>query len=189
MWRRTGGTRRSTAVTLGVVTTISGVGCSYFFVTPPRSGPNAAENYSCTESEAAPVVDVALALLQLVGAGFELKSSNQFKTPEVGFALSLSILHIGSARYGFRATQECTEMKSTAEAEHFRRSTVPQAAPQGFVVPPPREPPRVPQPLPPPFDRPGLSAIPASEETPDAGPPEVAPANHMPAVRQRTDDE
>jgi len=80
-------------------------------------------------------------------------------------------------------------MKSAAEAEQFRRSTVHQAAPQGFVAPPPREPPRAPLPLPPPFDRPGLSAIPASEGTPDAGPPEVAPANRMPAVRQRTDDE
>jgi hypothetical protein len=173
---------------LGIASLISGVGCSFFLVTPPRSGPNATPNYRCTESQAAPVFDAVMASLELVGAAVDLyKSSSQFKIPEAGFALAWSALNFSSARYGFRATQECTEMNAAADADQFRRSMVRQAASHG--VPPPHEPPRAPQPLPPPFDRPMPSAIPAPGGTPDAGPAEVPPANHMPAVRQRTDDE
>jgi hypothetical protein len=147
-------------------------------------------NYHCTESKAAPVLDVVMASLQLAGSVVALGSSNPKTRAASGFGIAFSGAFALSARDGFRSTDECAELKGDAQADEPTRSIAPHPASHGFMAPPPGEPPRAPQPPPGPFDRPIPPQSPVPGTTPDAGPLPIAPpAVRAPAVPQRMDDE
>jgi hypothetical protein len=178
--------RGAAALVLGAVALSWVGGCSWLFVTPVRSGKSLTPNPACTDSAAAPVLDLIAASLQTVNACLALSSSNQVTQMQGSFSLGFAAMYVSSAVYGFRNTSECTDLRRDDTIDD--RSERPQpprqsVGPHGFLLPPSEPPPG-----PPPFERPPLAAYPTSAP-PDAGVAVAPPVPAAPPVPQKTDDE
>src|SRR5205823_1255722 len=88
-------------------------GCSFVFVQGPPANYQHMEDFHCTSSEVAPMLDVVFAGLHALD--LSLVGSNQFrlddstKSAVIGIDLALIAVHVASAIYGFVKTSDCQE--------------------------------------------------------------------------------
>lgn len=189
---------------------ISG-GCSYIFVTPPRTeGYGIEVAADCTSNSVAPVIDTLLTSSNLISTLYVANESNVTnKSQAVGVGLLASGFWLSSAIYGFYNTSRCTALRDGDEGPYRRparvRRTVLSGPRQPMTPPPPPPPALTPTPLsspPPPYPSAGAggaggTAVPAapSNMAVPAAPPNMAPAapsNMAPAVppvRQQLDED
>ena len=172
-------------------------GCSYIFVTPPRSEYGGAVAADCTTNVAAPVIDTLLTttnLLSTVIVGGEDNVKN--KGEAVGVGLLATGFWLSSAIYGFYNTSSCTALR-TEEGQgpyhrpvRIRRTVLSgpggtQAMPPDPLLPPsqPQANSVPPQPYPVPSSQPNPGVGGAGGTLVPAAPPPVPP------VRQKLDQD
>lgn len=138
-------------VTLLSLTLVSG--CSFLFTTSPPDRVTAYTSVDCTTSNAAPVIDGVLGVLNAAGTIYEVNSDYppEYIAAGVGWTLLLSV----SAIYGASVVSVCREAREKRdwliEKEERRRWMQPQQQPYPppQPYPPVYSPPRPPQSTPP----------------------------------------
>lgn len=183
-------------------------GCSYIFVTPPRSdyygGPVAGD---CTSNVAAPVIDTLLTTTNLFSTLYVAGENNVTnKGQAVGVGLLATGFWLSSAIYGYYNTSKCSDLRNGEDQGPYRRPvrvrrTVLTAPPQPTPMQPPpqQQPPgTTPQaplpPAPPPYPSDGAGGAAGAAGVGGVGgpvapapPAPVAPA--LPRARQQMDQD
>jgi len=106
----------------------SQTGCSLLFTNPPPENHAQLNSFSCTESEAAPILDVIWAGLNLMGAVVIAGNPDAYEDPDQAVAIGLAwtAVSTGSAVFGFSNTKKCRQAR--AMAGNRAASAVPGAA-------------------------------------------------------------
>lgn len=91
--------------------------CSFVFVRGPRTGRETYGQVRCTTSRAAPIIDTAIAGLQLVRVGYaasltsdDYRGTTLSREADIGIGAGLLLLAGVSAAYGFGTVAECRDL-------------------------------------------------------------------------------
>lgn len=108
--------RRPLAAVLITGTLLTQTGCSLLFTTPPPQNYQELNSFTCTESEAAPILDVVSAGLNLMSAVLIAQDKEAYEDADRAIAVSLvwTAVTAGSATYGFNNAKKCREARELA---------------------------------------------------------------------------
>lgn len=108
-------------------------GCSLLFTSAPPSNYKELNSFSCTESEAAPILDVVGAALNLLGAVAIAGNKEAYENPDQAVAVGLAWTAAlsGSAVFGFSNAKKCREARTEAGN---RNALIPATTAQPLTV-------------------------------------------------------
>lgn len=113
---------KATASFICVLFGILSSGCSFLFVTSPPANVEKlplSEPVECTTSDAAPLIDAAIAGLQVLRTAYALSASDSdysgapiSREADAAFGVALTGVFTVAAAYGFSTTGECSDAKA-----------------------------------------------------------------------------
>jgi hypothetical protein len=128
-------------------------GCSWIFTRPPPDDPS--DYPDCTTSRVPPAVDTVFATTNLVSAGYvAVESNSPNKGPAVLLGMTVGIVWLTSALYGYSRTSACLDAQDNYEHGLRYRHPLGQGgypqiasppAPAGAAAPGQPSPPAAPQ--------------------------------------------
>jgi len=100
-------------------------GCGFLFAKGPPTGHEQMESFTCNESNAAPILDIVWASLNVLGAAAALSDPDSYENPDqiVVVGLGWGVFSSFSAAHGFRKSKHCRRaLQQLADRQAQRRA-------------------------------------------------------------------
>jgi uncharacterized protein YjdB len=114
-------------------------GCGFVFAKGPPTGHQQMESFTCNESDAAPILDVVWASLNVLGAVAALSDRDNYDHPDQVIAVGLGwgVFSSFSASHGFDKSKQCRRaLAQLAERQAQRHGNVGAVPVQAVVITP-----------------------------------------------------
>jgi hypothetical protein len=102
---------------LGLLT-IANSGCGLIFSHAPPEGYEEMDHFTCTESNAGPIIDVVWGSLNVLGALVAASNPDEYESSTVVVGLSWGVVSSISAGVGFNKSKKCRAAKQEVAARH-----------------------------------------------------------------------
>lgn len=156
MTRRHSGSR-FTSLVCAALLALSVNACSFLFSHAPPEGHERMEYFTCTEGNAAPIIDVIWASLNVLTALAVAGNPDDYYLPneQIGFSVAMALLSGAAAPVGFNKSKRCRAAKrQQAERQAQDRAPATERRPDGPV-----------QPVTPQVAQPGVQAVVLNPQT------------------------
>jgi uncharacterized protein YjdB len=119
-------------IVLGFLSLLS-TGCGFVFTHAPPTGHEQMESFTCTESDAGPILDVVWASLNVLGAAAAASDPNAYENSGqiVTVGLAWGVFSSLSAASGFKKSKQCRR----ALQQLVQRQAQRQPSPTGQILP------------------------------------------------------